>query len=163
MKTLLILSLLIGALCCVAQNVDKESATLTQIRADYHKEMRRLTASLTEEYLRSLERLKKELGKGGDVEGMIAVQKEIDNVRASEPGDNSFSFIGIWKVGSFTDEFKPNGTFVCSDSNWNGKWKYNKQNDTLTIFFGNNTTQVWFYKNNELTHADGTKCKRIQP
>lgn len=79
MKLILVLCMFVG-LPLYAQNNSKEPETLTKARAKYQKEVARVTAPITKDYLDQLDTLKKALGAKGDVEDAMAVQKEIDAV-----------------------------------------------------------------------------------
>ncbi|WP_395751731.1 hypothetical protein [Prosthecobacter sp.] len=57
-----------------------EPAELTSARANYQKQIKSLTEPVSTRYAVYLESLKKSLGAKGDLDGAIAVQKEIDSL-----------------------------------------------------------------------------------
>jgi hypothetical protein len=59
-----------------------EPPELITVRASYQKQIEAATAPIHAKYLEYLEGLKKQLGGKGDVQGALAVQKEIDAIAA---------------------------------------------------------------------------------
>ena len=59
-----------------------EPAELVSVRASYQNQIQAATAPIHAKYLEYLESLKKQLGGKGDVQGALAVQKEIDAIAA---------------------------------------------------------------------------------
>ncbi|MCF7790174.1 MAG: hypothetical protein K9N47_28910 [Prosthecobacter sp.] len=59
-----------------------EPAELTSARGNYQKQIKTLTDPVNARYLAYLESLKKSLGAKGDLDGALAVQKEIDSLPA---------------------------------------------------------------------------------
>lgn len=59
-----------------------EPSELTAVRASYQKQIQSATEPINARYLEFLENLKKTLGGAGDLEGAVAVQKEIDTIAA---------------------------------------------------------------------------------
>lgn len=55
---------------------------LVAVRASYQKQIQAATAPINTKYLEYLDTLKKQLGAKGDVQGALAVQKEIDSIAA---------------------------------------------------------------------------------
>lgn len=56
---------------------------LTSVRVAYLKQIESATAPIRDKYLAYLESLKKELGAKGDLEGALAVQRELDSISSS--------------------------------------------------------------------------------
>lgn len=76
-----------------------EPPELTTVRSSYEKQIQTVTAPITAKYVEFLENLKKQLGGAGDLDGAVAVQKELDaliktqaEVAASSAGDK----IVVW-------------------------------------------------------------------
>lgn len=64
--------------------VAAEPVELTTIRSSYQKQIQTATAPINARYLEYLENLKKQLGGKGDVEGALAVQREIESIAGFE-------------------------------------------------------------------------------
>jgi hypothetical protein len=94
MKTILILL----ACLLVQSSIGAEPQELTSVRANYRKQIQAANAPINARYLEYLENLKKQLGGKGDVEGALAVQKEIDSIdglQAAQPSAGSDKIV-IW-------------------------------------------------------------------
>jgi len=94
MKTILIL-----LTCMLVQiSIGAEPAELLSVRANYQKQIRAANAPINARYLEYLENLKKQLGGKGDVEGALAVQKEIESIsglQSAQPSAGSDKIV-IW-------------------------------------------------------------------
>lgn len=81
--------------CLIAR---AEPPELVSVRASYQKQIQAATAPIHAKYLEYLENLKKQLGGKGDVQGALAVQKEIDSIaglQADQPSAGSDKIV-IW-------------------------------------------------------------------
>lgn len=67
----------------IIDSVAADPPQLTSVRAAYRKQIESATAPITEKYVVYLEGLKKELGAKGDLEGALAVQRELDSIAGS--------------------------------------------------------------------------------
>lgn len=67
----------------IVYSVAADPPQLISVRAAYQKQIESATAPITEKYVAYLENLKKELGAKGELEGALAVQRELDSIEGS--------------------------------------------------------------------------------
>lgn len=73
-------SLMLAVPMAIGISVAADPPQLTSVRASYLKQIEAATTPITEKYVVYLENLKKELGAKGDLEGALAVQRELDSL-----------------------------------------------------------------------------------
>jgi hypothetical protein len=76
-----------------------EPQQLTTVRASYREQVEAATAPITARYVEYLEKLKRDLGAKGDLEGAMAVQKELEAVGGASKtttGSSEGDRIVIW-------------------------------------------------------------------
>jgi hypothetical protein len=135
MKTLTAFFLLSCAIAVCAEDAkeSKDPVELAQVRNTFQTQMKAATTPIIQRYLQQLDALKKQLGGKGDVNGAVAVQKEIDAfaVKPEKPVDiNIKNLIGKWDV-RFTNghscnwTFEEGGSLKSNDGN-TGTWEIQK-------------------------------------
>jgi len=80
-------------------SADEDPQELSDVRQAYGKNVESVVHPIREKYLAKLEALKRLLGAKGDLRGAVAVEKEIENIKASASdviGPEKFS--GTWKI-----------------------------------------------------------------
>jgi hypothetical protein len=126
MKVVLSLLAVLFATALSAQDAQEpqDPKALVKAREAYQKEIARVTAPVNQNYLQTLEALKRDFGTKGDTAGMVAVQKEIDEVKTylkNEPGTVD-PMVGKWlwdgRVMTFTADGK-----ITNESGGSAKWK----------------------------------------
>lgn len=108
-------------LICHSVGADEEPPDLASARTTFEKDLDFATRPLRDRYLSKLDMLKRSLGSRGDARGAVAVQEEIERVRATilTPRDLA-KFAGTWKItyaNNATNIFviRPNGSVRTED------------------------------------------------
>ncbi len=96
-----------------------EPAELTSARANYQKQIKTLTDPVNARYVSYLETLKKSLGAKGDLDGALAVQKEIDALGGPAKVVSGADKIVIWNQNNAGKADR--GTKKINVSLWVGK------------------------------------------
>ena len=149
---LLLACLLLGSVSPAVRGADDEPVDLVQARALYGKELEFTTRPVRDRYLAKLDSLKRTLGSRGDARGAVAVQEEIDLIKAAsaDPADVA-KFAGTWKI---TYQTGVTGQFVIRTSGsttWNeeaGKPVQRKgrivwKNSAFLLDFENDEDRLW--------------------
>jgi hypothetical protein len=97
---------------------------LVKAKEAYRKEAARVLEPVNQNYLRTLESLKRDMGIKGDTAGMVAVQKEIDEVKEYLKNETMTvdPIVGKWLWDGRMMTFTANGQ-IKSD-NGTAKWKH---------------------------------------
>jgi len=137
MKTLnLVLLAVMVAVTGYAQETKVElPKALLKAQEAYRKEAASVLEPVNMNYLRTLESLKRDMGVKGDTVGMVAVQKEIDEIKEylkNETGTEGMLVGTKWKKeNQYVWEFRKNGVVFCPNNGHFAKWEI-KGND-LTV------------------------------
>jgi hypothetical protein len=136
MKVVLSLLAVLFATALSAQDAQEpqDPKALVKAREAYQKEIARVTAPVNQNYLQTLEALKRDFGTKGDTAGMVAVQKEIDEVKEYMVSDFKGTVVGTWKFLRYVWEIRKDGTVFCPTVNSFGNWKI--KGDILTVMWG---------------------------
>ena len=137
MKTLTAFFLLSCAIAVCAEDAkeSKDPAELTQVRNTFQTQMKAATTPIIQRYLQQLDALKKQLGGKGDVNGAVAVQKEIDAfaIKAEKPVDINIKNLlsSSWDVRTTTGGYKATWTFnedgsMMTSDKRSGIWELTK-------------------------------------
>jgi hypothetical protein len=157
MKTLnMVLLAVMVAVTGYAQEVKETEPPKALVKAKeaYQKELKRVTDPVSRDYLRTLESLKKDMGTKGDTAGMVAVQKEIDEIKEylknetmTEDGAEKM-MVGTWSIQAVTGH-RDTLTF----------------NADHTMRAGNNDHGTWKIKNGKLraTFVAGAYFEALLP
>ena len=91
MKKIILSMLMILALGVWSQDNQETSdpKELTQARTVFQNQMKVATSPVIQKYLQTLDALKKQLGGKGDAAGAMAVQKEMDSLKAEDKKDTT--------------------------------------------------------------------------
>jgi hypothetical protein len=78
---------------------DEEPGELVQARAGYQRDVEFATRPIRDRYLGRLESLKRSLGSRGEVKAALAVQLEIDRLKAAvSDAAGVAKFAGVWQI-----------------------------------------------------------------
>lgn len=145
MKKLLILLavLVVGTVSAQDAQEPQDPKALVKAREAYQNDVKQALAPINRDYLAKLDALKKDLGTNGDTAGMVAVQKEIDAVKATlSPTENQAALaktaiLGRWGWdGKNTINITKDGKFT--HPYWGkGTWEYNEQENAYHLFWSN--------------------------
>lgn len=115
----------------------KEPKELVSARTTYQNQIKAVTTPVTNKYLQQLEAMKKQLGARGDVEGAVAVQKEIDALSAEKVDvvlkapsvpdkekDLASKIIGKWLWSGIQCEFDKKGNVIGRNGTWKIEGKH---------------------------------------
>jgi hypothetical protein len=126
-----------------------EPAELTSARANYQKQIKSLTEPVNTRYAVYLESLKKSLGAKGDLDGAIAVQKEIDSLALPATGAAAAPAATTGSAGS--------DKIVIWNQNNGGKADRGTKKISVSLWVGNR--EVW---NKKFVHIDWDPIKQTK-
>lgn len=82
-----------------ARSAEEEPPELAQARSVYQREVEFATRPIRDRYLSRLDALKRSLGSRGDARAAIAVEEEIDRVKAATADNADVArFAGVWNI-----------------------------------------------------------------
>ncbi len=122
-KTMLVMAVIVLAVMAGYSEdakENKEPAELTAAKKEYAEQLEKVTAPVKAKQIARLEKLKKQLTTKGDLQGALAVQKEIEALEGKE----EISFVGKWNwAGGGLVEIKADGTATFIGQAWKATWK----------------------------------------
>ena len=80
--SVLLAALVVGIVSAQNAQEPQDPKALVKAREAYQKELKRVADPVNQDYLKTLEFLKRDMGTNGDTAGMVAVQREIDAIQA---------------------------------------------------------------------------------